>query len=98
MKLPRHSKTIWLLRNTCRVPPAAGLRLGLLTLPPVGDEDFQTRASQPAPCDRNLHNLKITSRSGPPSAFQHFPRPSELYPFVFFTLRDHPNDSLTCSI
>src|SRR6266403_5437825 len=72
-------------------PGRRGSHLGLLTFPPVGDADFQARASQPAVCDRNLHSLKITSRSCPPSPSSIFPATSELYPFVFFLLRDHSN-------
>src|SRR6266404_4516905 len=78
--------------------PGPGLRLAHLTFPPVDDADFQARASHPAVCDRNPHSLKITSRSCPPSPSSIFPATSELYPFVFFLLRDHSNDAVTCSI
>src|SRR5437016_11565928 len=57
-----------------RVPRTPGLRPGLLTFPSVGDADSRARTSHPATCDRNLHSLKFTSRSRPPSAVQHFPR------------------------
>ncbi len=65
--------------------------MGLLTFPPVGDADFQARASHPAACDRNLHSLKITSRSRPPSAFHHFPHPpvssTPLFSFSYAPIR-----------
>ncbi len=80
------------------MPRAPGLRLGLLTLPPIGDADFQTGASHFAARDRNLHSLKITSRSRPLPLSTISPAPSEFYPFVFFTLRDHSNESVTRSI
>ncbi|OLC96771.1 MAG: hypothetical protein DMG35_08175 [Acidobacteria bacterium] len=44
----------------------------------------------------NLHTLKAPpGRALPPSRI--FPSPSGLYPFVFFLLRAHSNDSVTCS-
>ena len=54
--------------------------------PPLDDPDFQAQASHLSTSDPNLHRLKICPRSHffPPSSIS--TTPSELYPFVFFSL------------
>ena len=70
--------------SPCRVPWAPDLRLGLLTSPSAGSLIHSLKKSLPA---RALPQ--------PPSIS---PAPSELYPFVFFTLRAHSNDPVIRSI
>ncbi len=64
---------------------------GVATLYVHGEEFGFTDSSFTAACDRNLHGLKITSRSRPHPPSSNSSAPSELYPFLFFLLRAHSN-------
>src|SRR5260370_14310784 len=57
-----------------------------LALPTVGDADPQARASHPPASDRNLHGLKIPSRSLPPPAFKQLPRVLSKFYFQLLTV------------